>query len=150
VATGKEVRRFAGPRDGIKSVAFSPNGTTLAASSRDGRIVLWEAATGKEVLNILAHPGHKDAAFAGSPCLAYAPDGKTLASAGTDGTVRLWDPVTARELAAFEGGGACYALAFAGDGRTIVSGGADTTAIIWDLLHPVKKVPARPNVILFD
>jgi WD40 repeat protein len=150
VATGKEVRRFAGPRDNIKSVAFSPDGKTLAAASRDGRIVLWEAATGKEVLHILAHPNHKDATFAGTPCLAFSPDGKTLASASTDRTIRLWDPVTAKELASFQGDGAVYALAFGREGKTLISGGADTTAIIWDLAHPVKKEPGRPNLIIFD
>jgi WD40 repeat protein len=150
VATGKEVRRFAGPRDSIKTVAFSPDGKTLAAASRDGRIVLWEAATGKEVLHILAHPNHKDATFAGTPCLAFSPDGKTLASASTDRTIRLWDPVTAKELATFQGDGAVYALAFGRDGKTLISGGADTAAIIWDLMHPVKKEPGRPNLIIFD
>src|SRR5262249_26964276 len=89
--TGKEVRRFAGLRDNIKSVAFSPNGKTLAASSRDGRIVLWETATGQERLHILAHPvvkagatplGYLGSAFAATPALCFAPDGKTLVSAG--------------------------------------------------------------------
>jgi len=46
--TGQEIRRFAGLKDKIKSVAFSPDARTLAAGSRDGRIALWDVATGKE------------------------------------------------------------------------------------------------------
>jgi WD40 repeat protein len=147
VASGKELRRFAGLKDGIKSVAFSPDGKTLAAASRDGRIVLWEAATGKELLHIVAHPNHTDATFACSPCLAFSPDGKKLASGSTDRTIRLWDVANAKELAKFEGDGGFDALAFRRDGKTLISGSADTTVLVWDLLNPVKQ-PGKPNVIL--
>jgi WD40 repeat protein len=147
VASGKEARRFSGLKDQIKTVAFAPDGKTLAAASRDGRIVLWEAATGKELLHILAHPNHADAPFAAAPCLAFSPDGKKLASAGTDRTIRVWDVTNAKELAKFEGDGAIHALAFGRDGKTLISGSADTTVLVWDLTRPVKAA-GKPNVIL--
>ena len=40
-----------GRRSMVFSVAFSPNGRTLAAASRDG-IGLWEVATGREFFTI--------------------------------------------------------------------------------------------------
>jgi Tol biopolymer transport system component len=147
VATGKELRRLAGLNDNIKAVAFSPDGKTVAATSRDGRIALWEAATGKERLHILAHPEHADASFACTPCLAFSPDATKLASGSTDRTVRLWDAVTAKELAQFRGDGGCHALAFGPGGRTLLSGSADTTVTVWDTINPVRQ-PQRPNVIL--
>jgi WD40 repeat protein len=146
VATGKELRRFGGLTEPVKAVAFSPDGKLVAASSRDGRLALWEADTGKELLYVLAHPDHKGGTFACTPALAFAPDGKGLASAGADGTVRLWDVVMAKELAKFRGGGACQAVAFSPDGRTLLSGSADTTVTVWDVLHPVRP-PRRPDVI---
>jgi WD40 repeat protein len=147
VATGKELRRLAGLTSAVKAVAFSPDGKTLAASSRDGRIALWDAATGKDVLHIVAHPGETDAPFACSPALAFSPDGKVLASAGTDRTVRLWDAVTAKELGKYRGDGVFYALAFGRGGRALVAGGADTAVTVWDVLHPARP-PRRPNVII--
>src|SRR5262249_30987929 len=56
VASGKEIRGCDGLKDNVKSVAFTPDGKTLAGSSRDGRIILWDPASGQERLHILAHP----------------------------------------------------------------------------------------------
>jgi WD40 repeat protein len=150
--TGKEVRHFEGLNDNVKSVAFSPDGKSLAAASRDGRIAVWDAATGKDRLYVLAHPTQKDAAFSATPCVAFAPDGKPLISAGTDGTVRLWDVTTAKEVGRYQSpGGGFHALAVSRDGKVAVSGGADTTALVWDLMAPPKPAPpARPNAIFLQ
>jgi WD40 repeat protein len=147
VTTGKELRRFGGLKDKIKAVAFAHDGKALAATSRDGRIALWETATGKELLHILAHPDHTDAPFACTPCLAFSPDGKRLASGSTDGTVRLWDAATAKEVARYQGEGGFHALAFGEGGRTLLTASADTTVTVWDLVNPVRQ-PKKPGVIL--
>jgi WD40 repeat protein len=147
VASSKEIHRFGGLTDNIKSLAFSPDGKILAAASRDGRIALWEAATGRELLYIMAHPNHTDAAFTCSPSLAFSPDGKTLASASTDRTVRLWDVTTAKERARIQGDAAFYAVGFGRGGKTLLTGGADTAVMVWDLEHPAKP-PAKPHTII--
>src|SRR5439155_6224855 len=129
----EEVRRFAGLKDNVQAVVFSRDGKTLAATSRDGRICLWDAGTGKELLYIEAHPRQADSASS-STCLAFSPDGKTLASAGADKAIRVWDTATAKPLGKFvapDGGINC--LAFASDGKTLVTGSSDTTALVWDL-----------------
>jgi WD40 repeat protein len=150
VNTGQEVRRFEGLKDNIKSVAFSPDGKTLAGSSRDGRLLLWDAATGKEKLHILAHPAAQaggataaasvGAAFAAVPALAFSPDGKTLASAGGDRTLRLWDTTTAKQLGVFTApDGDFTALVFTPDGKTLITAGTDTTALIWNIKPEAEK-----------
>jgi WD40 repeat protein len=148
VATGKEARRFAGPIDTLRSLALSPDGSLLAAASKDGRVCLWDAASGNERLHIVAHPSHTDAAFCASPCLAFSPDGKTLASASTDRTIRLWDAATAKELGRFDSPDAVLALEFSADGKTLISGGADTGVLIWDraAAHPPSST-GKSNVI---
>jgi WD40 repeat protein len=170
--TGKEVRRLAGLKDNIKSVAFSPDGQTIAASSRDGRILLWDAATGKERLHIMAHPTPPAAGTAGStiaftsggafspiPALAFAPGGKMLASAGDDHTIRLWDTTTARQIGALVvPDGSFTALTFTPDGKRLVSGNSDTTALVWDVkaaeglsdrpVPPIKNVPPGQGIRL--
>ena len=71
------------------SVAFAPDGQTVATAGDDRTIKLWDAATGKE-LAMLA--GHADTVYS----VAFSPDGKQIASASMDTTARRWD-VAARK-----------------------------------------------------
>jgi WD40 repeat protein/beta-lactamase regulating signal transducer with metallopeptidase domain len=148
-ATGKEVRRFGGLSDKIKSVAFSPDGKTLAAANKDGKICLWDASSGKELLYITAHPKHADNPHAATPSLAFSPDGKTLASASTDKTIRLFDVATAKETSQLQApDSAFYSLAFGRDGKTLVTGSGDTAVLIWDLALPRKAPDKKSDPIL--
>src|SRR5262249_25565077 len=89
------------------SMAFSPDGKTLAAAGHDAdapkgavTIKLWETATGKELRRI----ANKDAdTQALAP--AFSPNGKLLAWAKTDGTIRVADPATGKELHQFKSPG---------------------------------------------
>jgi WD40 repeat protein len=148
-ATGKEVRRFTGLGDKLKSVAFAPDGRTLAAAASDGRIALWDVATGTDRLYIGAHPNGPSAEFSPAPGVVFAPDGKTLASAGTDGTIRLWDTRTAKELgqlAALDTEFRCLALST--DGKLLITGSADGSVLVWDWAEAGKpRKQDRPNVI---
>jgi len=135
------------PGEVVHSVAFSPDGKTLAAASRNGRVGLWDVATGRERLYIVAHPGHADASFSGSPCVAFSPDGKTLATAGNDRAIRFWDPATAKELGQFQvpdGGISC--IAYSPDGKSLASAGVDTTVLVWEVaaaMNPPGKAKAH-------
>ena len=67
----------------VVSVAFSPNGATLASVSADGTVRLWDVAARRPIGDPLRH--------ADVMGVAFSPNGATLASASADGTVRLWD-----------------------------------------------------------
>jgi WD40 repeat protein len=132
VGTGKETRRFTGLGDKIKSVAFAPDGKTVAAASADGRVALWDAA-GKERLYIVAHPAHAESAFAASPGVIFTPDSKVLVTASTDRTIRVWDAATAKELGQFAvPDTGCYCLAVSADGNVLATGAPDGTILLWD------------------
>jgi len=73
-------------------LAWSPDGSLLAAASAAGGLTLFDAATGA-VRHALA--GHED----GANCLAFAPDGALLASGGQDGCVRFWNAATGAQIA---------------------------------------------------
>ena len=72
----------------VRSVAFSPDGKTLASGSTDTTVRLWDVAAGTELGSPL------DADTGSVESVAFRTDGRLLASASVDGTVRLWPAVT--------------------------------------------------------
>jgi WD40 repeat protein len=66
------------------TLAFAPDGRSLAAAGPDRSIRLWDIAAGKEVGALKGHEG-------GVTALAFAPDGKALASGSGDTTILVWD-----------------------------------------------------------
>ena len=113
--------------EGVKSVAFSPDGKTLASGGGDNVIHLWDIGTGKRKMTLV---GHTHWVFS----LAFSPDGKTLASGSVDSDIRLWDPRTGEPKKTLTGhGNWVRSIAFSPDGKTLVSGSDDGSVLIWEL-----------------
>jgi WD40 repeat protein len=104
----------------ILSVAFSPDGKTLACASLNS-IKLWDVASGKERASL---NGHTDEVFS----VAFSPDGKRLASASKH-TVKIWDVATGKASISREGSGFGPPLAFSPDGKILASG-----SLLWDVV----------------
>src|SRR6266478_2779264 len=113
--------------DPVNSVAFSPDGQTLASGSADKTIKLWNVTSGKEVLTL---KGHTNTVFS----VAFSPDGQTLASGSNDDTIKLWNVATGKEVRTLTGHKtSVYSVAFSPDGQTLASGSGDQTIKLWNV-----------------
>jgi WD40 repeat protein len=98
VAEGRVLHELKGHAGLVWSIAFSPDGATLATGSWDKTARLWDASTGKTRAVL---EGHKDAIR----CVAFSPwalknytyqmfrmfgPGPTLATGSLDGDVNFW------------------------------------------------------------
>ncbi len=120
---------LAGHTAQVTSVAFSPDGKTIASAGGDSTIRLWNRVTQTQIGAPLA--GHEEPVND----VAFSPDGKLLASASDDHTVRLWDTATHRQVGAPLTGhfGSVTSVAFSRDGTLLASGGEDQSVRLWNV-----------------
>ncbi len=114
-------------RDGVRCVAFSPNGQFVATGGEDNLARVWLAANGEARTPFLLHRAYVT-------CLAFSPDSRMLATASLDGTARVWDTRDGHPLTPpLRHGGPVMTIAFPPDSSALLTAAADQTLREWDL-----------------
>jgi len=127
VRSQREIATLTGHSSRVWSLAFSPDGRTLASGSWDNTIKLWDVQSQGEIATLT---GHSYLVLS----VAFSPDGRTLASGSADNTIKLWDVQSQGQIATLtEHSNSVRSVAFSPDGRTLASGSADNTIKLWDV-----------------
>ena len=143
--TGKLVRTLGERTSECDALAFSTDGTVLAATfSFPSEIQLWQVVTGKAIASL---PGHEE----GTSALAFLPDGQTIISTGYDKTIRFtnWKTKNLEATLPLEEIGNC--LTVSGNGQLLAVGAGDAGDD--DLKHPsiaVYELPSKQRRFLIE
>ena len=148
VETHKEIALFTEHQSEVSSVAFSPDGHTIASGSMNGTILLWDRRTSsyKKVI------GSTDKSLSSftirAPRLAFSPDGKTL-SCGYRNTIHICDTITGelQNTITKESSGEIISLIFSLDGEDIYCGSLTGEISLWNTLtgKHIKTIPEPSN-----
>jgi RNA polymerase sigma factor (sigma-70 family) len=129
VASGKELLRLPHGEGGLRTIAFSPDGNTLAGGGDGGWARVWEVETGKE-LKCFPKVGYRVRS------VSFAPDGRTLAVAGD--AIHLYDPQTGDERVRIDR--QAIGLHFSADGK-VLTGAVTGTIHQWDTTTGTLRTP---------
>ncbi|MBS9385956.1 MAG: TonB family protein [Dolichospermum sp. BR01] len=124
---GNLLQTLTGHSYSVISVAYSPDGQTLASGSYDNTIKLWDVKTGNLLQTLTGHSDYVNS-------VAYSPDGQTLASGSFDDTIKLWDVKTGNLLQTLTGDSSSVnSVAYSPDGQTLASGSHDNSIKLWNV-----------------
>ena len=117
---------YVGHRNSINACAWNPRGTAIATASEDGRLVVWDAGTGKELFALAGGDGSVWSC-------AWSPDGSRLLCDVEDDKLTVWDALIGKELFSLAGHADYISCcAWSSDGSRLLSGSGDNTLKLWD------------------
>jgi small GTP-binding protein len=127
----------------IWSIAFDPQGETLASASQDGTVKLWNVRNGEMLYALKGEIGTVWS-------VAFNPQGSIVAAGYDKGTVKLWDARGGSLLHTLEGApNSILSVAFSPDGETLV-GSSNKRVQFWNSRSgkPLHAIEAHNGWVL--
>jgi arylsulfatase A len=133
--TDERQRELAGASEQLFCVAYSPDGSLLAAGARNARIPVWKIESG-ELVKTIGYCGGKVVA------IAFTEDDKSLWSCSTGGVIQKWDVESGQCLFAHDGDDLPTPVAlFSPDARFLFTPTMSGDVLKWDLDELLTKGP---------
>jgi len=110
---------------GVRSLALSPDGRTLATSSESGTVALWDALTGAARGSLDGHRGRVRE-------VSFSRDGASAMTFGFDGDLRLWDLAGHRERSRISTGAPVLAAHLDEASQRVIVLGENSALSVWD------------------
>jgi WD40 repeat protein len=123
--SGQAVGTTVGYNLGVGQICFSPDGKYLAAANIDGAPTIWDLATNRKEMSLVAE-------MLPPKGIDYNPDGKSLATGGDEGVVRVWDAQRGTELFSMNLGGIIHRVSFSPDGNYLAAASEDGSIKVWN------------------
>lgn len=124
VSTAEPMAVLSANAGSVWSVAFDPDGDTVAMGVEDGSVRVWDLST----QNVKATIEANGSIVWGT---MYSPDGKLLVTAGDDGLLKVWNPSKPNPLRVFEHPNGVRAMTISGDGKHIFTGDRKGGLHVW-------------------
>ncbi len=111
----------------IESLAYSPDASQIVTGLNNGEIVIWEVATGNEIIRWQAHTNLVTS-------VAFHPNGTQVisGSAGTTNNLKVWWAETGEEIANIPyHRNRVTSVTYTPDGSFFISGSLDKSYVVW-------------------
>jgi WD40 repeat protein len=148
--TVKEVRRFPPSRQGVTSLAFTPDSTQLALAGlgipglvggpEAEMVRLYDIATCKEVRRYAGFAQSASSVYS----VCFSPDGRLMAANAN--TIEVWDAATSRKVHQLRPGPLGSKLAFSPDGRTLASADDEGRVRLWEVSTGAERRSWRGHI----
>ena len=165
VQTGRLLEVLTGHTGPISGLAFNPASQTLASTSWDKSVRMWDVYASGKAAHIAEEPMHHESDIL---ALAYRPDGRELCTSTLSGKLMFWDLNTGNLVQTIEGrediaggrkardfmssknnpaGKAFTTITYSADGRCVLAGGESKYVCIYEVRHAllVKKFQLSEN-----
>ena len=130
-SSGRRLRKLNDLSEWVYSIAWNPGGEHIALKTRDERLIVVDANSGREIIEVSAN--QFTTSGDGQSCIAWSPDGRRVATGDGDGGVTVWQAETGRDVLHFQAHShAVYCLDWNPDGDRLATGGSDQIVKIWD------------------